>query len=520
MFWADKFAKDIIESGKYKPYWVDDMKTPSGRIHVGSLRGVLIHDLLYKALIEQGKKAVYTFCINDMDPMDGFPQYLPQEFKKYMGFPLYKIPSPEKGYETFSEHFAQEFIGVFNKIGCHPKIIWTSNLYQQGKFDKLIKIFLDNTEKIRQLFKQQYQNFKNKEYYPYQPICPQCGKIATTKISKWDGEYVYFECKKDAVDYTQGCGFKAKIRPEKQNGKLPWKIEWLAHWQTLGITIEWSGKDHMTKGGAHEIASKISEQILHYPTPQAELYEYLLVGGKKMSSSKGFGASAYEMSKLLPPEILRFFLIKTHYRQTIDFDPNGNTIPDLFDEYDVFADFYYKEGINSDFGRIWQLSQINMPPKTKPLFPRFREVANLIQLASINIYQKFAEIKGSKLTPDDLKILEERIKYAKIWLKNYAPKELVYQISDEIPDQAKDLSSDQKKYLISLIRLISQKDWQPEELQQQMYELTKKLKIPAKSAFQAVYLSLIGKTHGPKAGWFLLDQDRNLIIKRFKEVSQ
>lgn len=518
MFWADQITSTIIKSGKYKPYWVDDMKTPSGRIHVGSLLGVVIHDLIYKALVKQGKKATYTYCINDMDPMDGFPVYLDRgRFYQYMGNPLYKIPSPEPGFNSFAKYFAQEFINVFNKIGCHPKIIWTHELYSEGKFDKLIKTALDNTKKIREIFKQQYQGFKETGYFPYNPICPQCGKIATTRIDKWDGESVHFECKKDAVPYTQGCGFKGKVKPEKQNGKMPWKIEWAAHWKILGVTIEWSGKDHMTKGGSHEISSKICEQIFHYPTPHAELYEHILIGGKKMSSSKGFGASAKEMSEILPPEVLRFFLMRTHYRQTKDFDPYGDTISDLFDEYDKYTKSFYQDR-KSDFARVWELTQIKSIPKTLPFFPRFRDVANYLQSSTIDIFEKFNQIKGSKLSNEETSILKERIYFAKLWLKKYAPKDLVYDISPTVPKEASMLSGDQKKYLISLISLISQKSWSPEELQQAMYELTKKQNISTKLAFQAIYLSLIGKTYGPKAAWFILGHSRDKLIKRFKEV--
>ncbi|HUW21080.1 MAG TPA: lysine--tRNA ligase, partial [Candidatus Bathyarchaeia archaeon] len=82
MFWPDRFASEIIKSGKYRPYHVDDMKTPSGRIHVGALRGVIVHDLIFKALKEKGKKVDYTWVFNDMDPMDAFPHYLPEKFKK------------------------------------------------------------------------------------------------------------------------------------------------------------------------------------------------------------------------------------------------------------------------------------------------------------------------------------------------------------------------------------------------------------------------------------------------------
>ena len=70
MFWADKVAKDIIDSGKYKPYWVDDMKTPSGFSHVGSLMGPVIHSMIFRSLKDAGQKAKYTFVINDFDPAD------------------------------------------------------------------------------------------------------------------------------------------------------------------------------------------------------------------------------------------------------------------------------------------------------------------------------------------------------------------------------------------------------------------------------------------------------------------
>ena len=67
MFWADKLALELKER-KLAQEWVDDMKTPSGRIHVGSLRGVVIHDLIHQALTDVGVKSKYTYVIEDQDP--------------------------------------------------------------------------------------------------------------------------------------------------------------------------------------------------------------------------------------------------------------------------------------------------------------------------------------------------------------------------------------------------------------------------------------------------------------------
>jgi lysyl-tRNA synthetase class 1 len=274
----------------------------------------------------------------------------------------------------------------------------------------------------------------------------------------------------------------------------------------------------MTEGGSHDIAAAICKETINYPVPFAFSHEFFLIGGKKMSSSKGVGSSVREMYKLLPPQILRFLISRPKFNQTINFDPGGNTIPDIFDDYDFCADEFYKKAKKSDFGRVWQLSQIEKIPEKKPFFPRFRDVANYLQLPSVNIYKKFAEIKGGKLNQTEKDILNERIKYAKIWLNNYAPKELIYQVTKEIPKEAKNLNPKQRDYLGKVSQLLDIKRWQPEKLQFELYELSKKLKIPAQKAFQAIYLALIGKTHGPKAAWFLLDQNKNFVIQRFQAV--
>ncbi len=49
MFWAEEIVKNIKG-----PQHITDGKTPSGKIHVGSLRGVLIHDAIFRAVQKKG----------------------------------------------------------------------------------------------------------------------------------------------------------------------------------------------------------------------------------------------------------------------------------------------------------------------------------------------------------------------------------------------------------------------------------------------------------------------------------
>ena len=48
MFWVDEIADEIIQTfPKKKEMVVRDEKTLSGRVHVGSLRGVVLHGILH-----------------------------------------------------------------------------------------------------------------------------------------------------------------------------------------------------------------------------------------------------------------------------------------------------------------------------------------------------------------------------------------------------------------------------------------------------------------------------------------
>ena len=188
MFWADKIAEEIAKTKK--PQIVDDAKTPSGRVHVGALRGVIIHDLVHRALKAAKVKSHFTYIIDDMDPMDDLPVYLSKaKYEKYMGVPLKNIPALEGG-GAYSDYFASEFIKVFNRLGAKPEILYSSKLYEEGKLDKFVKLALGNAEKIQEIYEKISGSRRPKDFVPFQPICEKCGKIGTTIASAWDGKFV------------------------------------------------------------------------------------------------------------------------------------------------------------------------------------------------------------------------------------------------------------------------------------------------------------------------------------------
>ncbi len=520
MYWADSLAEKIKKEIHHR---VDDMKTPSGHAHAGSLRAIATHGLLYEAMKHDGHDVEFTYVVNDMDPMDGLPSYLdPKIYESHMGRPVYQIPAPDGVSASFAAQYANEYIEAFNYLGFKPQIFWSSILYKEGILDPYIKLVLDNVEKIRIIYKRESDQDKPEGWYPFQVICPECGKVGTSLVTDWDGEHVTYACKVDLVRWAKGCGARGKISPFGGTGKLMWKVDWAAHWAALHVTVEGAGKDHFSHGGSRYVAAAITREVFNLEPPFGFLHEFLLIGGAKMSSSKGNATSAADFVKILPPELGRFLHVRTPYQRAINFDPMiPDTIPDLFDEYDRCAKGYFGHTKNEDYGRFFEASQLKK--NTEPLYlPRFRQVATLSQMPSVNLQKFFEAEKGSSLTEREIEILDERIQYAKIWLAQFASQDDKFEVKKEIPDKVKDLSNGQKEFLVSLADLLQdEKSEDGEVLQQKVFELSKTTGIGARDAFGAIYISLLGKFHGPKAGWLiadLLQQDREFIISRFKNV--
>ena len=87
MDWADELAASVDG-----PQVVNDSKTPSGTVHVGSLRGPVILDVITRALRARGIETTLLYGVDDMDPMDAQALLTPDAVDRYMGAPLAHVP--------------------------------------------------------------------------------------------------------------------------------------------------------------------------------------------------------------------------------------------------------------------------------------------------------------------------------------------------------------------------------------------------------------------------------------------
>ncbi len=513
MFWADEIAAKL---DKKKPQLVDDAWSASGFAHVGSLRGLVVHDIANRALLNDGLKSRYTFILDDFDPMDGMPVYL--DSKKYadeMGKPLFTIPSPTEGL-VLSEYFSEEFIATATRVGAKPEFLRMSELYKSGKMNDVIKEALTAVTEIKEIYKRVSHADKGEKWLPFQPICEQCGKIGSTTVTDWDGELVTYICEEAKVEWAKGCGHTGKVSPYNGTGKLYWRVEWPARWKALGITVEGEGKDHWAAGGSREMADVLTREVFAYQSPADIRYDFFVIGGKKMSSSKGLGVSAKEMSEILPPELVRYLMAKNP-KKVIEFDPAGVTIPNLFDDYDRAMKAYLGEMDFPDIARAWEIVQDAGFEAGYRM--RFSKVALAVQMPRVDIYTEAAAEKGSALSKSELANLEERILYAKKWLEKYAPADFIFKVAEAMPEIT--LNTTQRDFLSQLLLSFKAKSgWTGEELHGEIHEIKKQTEISPKEAFSAIYLSFLGKESGPQAGWLLASLEPKFVEDRLTKATK
>ncbi len=513
MFWADRIAKEITERfGDKSPLLIRDEKTVSGRVHVGSMRGAAIHGTVHEALTDAGVPNIFIWEHNDFDPMDDVPAYLDRSvYEEHLGKPLCNVPSPEPGFKNYGEYFAKEFQQVIENAGWHPQFTWASELYRSGKMDGVIREALAGAEEIRLIQKEVSGAERKPGWLPISVICPQCGKITTTDATDFDGETVQIDCYPTKVEYTKGCGYNGRISPFGGNAKLYWKTDWPAKWKVYGVMVEGAGKDHYTKGGSRDVGKRISTEVFHYEPPFDIPYEFFLVGGKKMSSSKGHGSSAKEIAGLVPPKIFRLALIGKEINQAFNFDPEGDTVPLLYDQYDKLAENFWA-GTRDDYARLFEFIHPGHKVPEKTSLPRFSQVAFAVQMPHLSLEKEFPEADKAEL--------RERAEYAKRWLAEYAPKKFVFKLQNSLPEAAQNLSETQKKAIRTLFEFIKGTKTMPsgEDLHHFLHGLKESEPIAPAELFSAIYLSFLGKPMGPKAGWFLSVLPKEFVLKRLHEA--
>jgi len=115
--------------------------------------------------------------------------------------------------------------------------------------------------------------------------------------------------------------------------------------------------------------------------------------------------------------------------------------------------------------------------------------------------------------------LKKRARNVRNWLDRFAPEFVKFQVQSSLPVQVKTLNSGQRKALAKLAIALETNSSDPEWLHNEVYTISEEVGIDSKDAFKAIYISLLAKTSGPRAGWFLTSLNPKFVIARFKDAA-
>lgn len=493
--WADAIAERILERG-YR-HVVASGITPSGDIHIGNMREVVTADAIYRALKDRGAEVRLLYIADTFDPLRKVYPFLSESYSEHVGKPLFKIPCPCGEHENYAEHFLQPFLKALEVLEIHAEILRADQLYRDGTYTPAIITALEQQEGVERILEEVSHRRLPDNWSPFNPLCPRCESIANTQITG-------FNSASKTLDITCTCGYTGTL-PITGGGKLTWRIDWPARWSILGVTVEPFGKDHATQGGSYDTGRRISQEIYDYPAPYPVVYEWIMLKGKgAMHSSKGVAISINEMLEVVPPEVLRYLIIRSKPEKHIEFDP-GMGLPNLIDEYDRL----------DNTNRAHQLSQTMRALHTS--IP-FRHLVTAVQITE-DTDTLLGILERSRYDTTDRDAILARAENARKWVEKYAPPFVRFRVHQELPQSAKSLDETQREALSILAERLP--GWStPQEIHDGIYQVAKEQGMEAKKLFETIYTTLLSSRSGPRLGYFLASLNKEFLIKRFREAAQ
>jgi lysyl-tRNA synthetase class 1 len=522
--WADVIAAKLLERGDR--HRVASGTSISGQPHIGSAADVIFADIIVRAVNDAGGEAEGIWIRDDMDPLRSLPPQIPPEFEEYFGKPVYDLPEVEG--VPYVEFFTRPFLEGLERVGVKHRAVSGSDIYRGGQAIDLVRTALERAGDVRLILEEVSGSRRPEDWLPFSVVCESCGRIATTKAHGVDDEgRVLYRCEGGVAGKKriEGCGHQGAAQLDQ--GKLTWRLDWAGRWKLLGITCEPFGKDHAAAGGSWDTSSVLVERIFDYPAPLPLAYEHFMVEGGRMSKSIGNVVTLEEMLETVPPEIVRYVLVRTDPNKHKDFD--WAKIPQLVGEFERIERIYYGQEEPTpredptDLQRIYELSLVTPGAASELHQVPYGHLVTLVQLYPamddmLDALYRSGELERG-LEDGYLDCIRSKARNARAWVERYADENQRIKLLEVLaPGTLEELSGEQRAYLAQLGQALASSQWEGEAIQDLVFNVSKEVGLKARDAFGAIYLSMLGQGRGPRAGFFLASLDRDWVLARLQEA--
>ena len=501
--WVEVIADRVVKR-KQPPFVVLSGITTSGPVHLGTICEFLFPHALAEELRRRGFDTEMVFVADDLDAFDAIPFQLREyadDLTPELGKPLSSTRDPLGCHASFADHFFAEVREVATALGVEAKWLRASELYAAGRYDPYALLFLKRVDEVRSLWEEVTGRRLPAEWKNVvMPICPKCGRVATTWVTQVEGDRVGFRCRGDVVTAygVRGCGYEGTTTIANHRFKLPFRLDWPSRQHFLNASVEGAGKDHHTKGGTWEMAVAVHRRILGSEPPVGFRFGFVLLEGRKFSKSKGIGVFAQDVLKILPPEVIRYALLVPNAEEDRNWRTDGR--------------FYLR--IINKFERAWLLAE--QPPEQLSRArlkevkaariagrPRWRASFTDVVVA-YQAWHNWDLVANYLKDPDGVAFLKP---YIEEWLqRQLLPEEYRFELQPgpraQHPDAVRCFAE----------RLESEMD--PVTIHNLVYSVAEEVGLEPKELFADLYRVLLGKPRGPRMGRLI----HALGVTRVKEL--
>ncbi|WP_314171342.1 lysine--tRNA ligase [Streptomyces winkii] len=576
--WVSRIADDVVAEAERrapgKPVVCASGLSPSGPIHLGNLREVMVPHLVADEIKRRGVPCEHIISWDDYDRFRKVPvgvAGVDSSWDEHIGKPLTSVPAPPGSpYGSWGEHFRSAMEASLAELGVEYRGISQTEMYTSGAYREQILFAMRERERIDAVLdryrtldkdkgkasqpggkKQQKQKQGEPDaaeieaeegsgaaaeddgsgagtgaYYPYKPYCTACERD-TTKVTAYDDQTT-------ELTYVCGsCGHTETVAlREFDHGKLVWKVDWPMRWAYEGVVFEPSGVDHQSPGSSFVVGGRLVKEIFGAEQPIGPMYAFVGISGMaKMSSSKGGVPTPADALEIMEAPLLRWLYARRRPNQSfkVAFDQE---IQRTYDEWDALErKLAAGDAQPADAAAHMRASSTAAGPL--PSTPRplpYRTLASVVDVTAGNDEQTLRIL--SELDPErPVRALDEvrpRLDRAQRWITTQVPAEQRTRVRDE-PDTAllESLDDEQRESLRLLLNGLDD-HWSLEGLTQLVYGVPKvqagiapdakptpELKVAQRSFFALVYKLLVGSETGPRLPTLLLavgtDRVRKLL---------
>lgn len=508
MQWLNTIVDELIARHPEGEILVESGGSPSGTHHIGHMREFAISDAVMLELRRRGREARHIYFADDLDAFRKVPVDVPAEFDQYLGMPLCDVPSPDGADgKSYADYFLSQLERATASLGIEVEFIRAHTKYRSGFFVPAIERSLQRVPLARTALETISGRQLDEHWTPIQIL--EQGRLKNRQFVSMDTEA-------KTVRYIDKDGVEQDARYDKGEVKLDWRLDWPGRWWLQQVQCEPSGRDHMTKGSSYDTGVQIMKDVYEAEAPYPIAYDFINMVGdtKKMSASKGTGLDAEEGSSIMPPEVVRYFILRSPPLKRLYFDP-VNGVVQLMDEFAALA---AKTDRTESEEQLMYICTRGLDHRTVSQVPFSHLVASY--QSALKDVDKTIEIIGrtehGDVAREETEIIRAELKFIDEWLRLRAPEDVKFELQESI--DSSQFSDQEKTFFSQLADKIADApaDADGAWFHNAIYEFKDSSGLGTKELFQALYRLTIAKTSGPRAGWFLSILPRDWLVERLR----